>query len=126
MPAAPPPTLVELDYVAPTPDREARVCGNCVFWGRDRRCAVHAPSLPVDIMAVCSQYIFGEPSRTRRSLPLAPLDPHFTGLVRTRMGSACTTCSWYGEGSRCRRAAGTPKVAALGCCDAWHEAGFAS
>lgn len=124
MPTAGLPTLIELDYVEPNPNGSFRACINCVFWARSSRCAVHAPSLRVAAEAVCSQYIFGAPSNIRRSLPLAPLDPHFTGLIKTKEGgSACANCAWYNsDASRCMRADGSPKVSALGCCDAWKQA----
>lgn len=126
------PTLADILYVTPRPDRARRICGNCTFWSsEDWRCEVHAANVRILSRDVCGYWVGGTPQlRRKKRTRLEPVSPKYSGLMLAPFGTACDNCRWY-EGRRGRDGRGRcmaardekdlqgPRVAARGCCARW-------
>lgn len=125
----PPPTPGEVLYVAPTPDRAGRKCGNCALW-TPPTCSIHAASVLATSIHTCGYHIFGERLPSRDAIRVKQfVTPETSGLIIGPMhGTNCGTCAFfdapdslcYGVASEFHANGWSPTpVDADGCCARW-------
>lgn len=128
---APLPRLDEVAYQGPDSNGQPKMCQTCcLYLGEETsRCAIHAADSYIEPNAVCSYYVFGEPTPKLRLNVVDFLEPETSGLVETSRGASCGACRWYSaQGKKSGLCAavmadegGPAVVEALGCCSRWEE-----
>lgn len=132
-PVAQLPTLVQIVYTPPNPDKTRKACSNCVQYATAaRQCYIHHPEQVIQPAQVCNYHVWTPspmPTFPRR-LPILPLTPEQSGLVSVPGGTSCDICLAYsaidmdfGVCSAARDENIVPAVNAtvetLGCCAKW-------
>lgn len=118
------PNLGEVLYEPPSKDHDAKRCGNCALWSRDKRCALFGERL-IFSWDGCGYHVPGAPRAKRIHLKMAPLDPKLAGLGFYPRGTRCGSCAAFQPGtSECNRVRDfkvvrLAKVHAFGCCTRW-------
>lgn len=95
--SAPPPLLADVLYVEPAPGGAHRACKNCfMFQPLLEHCAIHSSSVEISEEHVCGYHVFGQPSKQWKDIKgLQVVNPKFSGLVRTKDGTACENCRYF-------------------------------
>jgi hypothetical protein len=136
---APMPTLGEVLYTEPNPNKSRKQCGNCFLWkSASDTCVIHDEDVIVISTMVCGYHVFG-PSLTLATdvMPalanIMSVDPEMSNLQNTVQGASCDLCEWFtprgqmegvcrgtvdreGAGLHPTEAGFHPVVSALGCC----------
>lgn len=120
-----PPTLAQLLYAPPNPDKTTKSCQNCVQWlASDQQCGIHSPAVAAPPDGICGYHVWGEPDggSARARGKIMWVEVQDSGLEQVPGGASCSTCAWL-RGSTCAAArdehGGAAQVEQLGCCVRW-------
>lgn len=127
---APLPTLPQVLYVPPLPDKARKNCSNCCMFVTSGSCQLHGPKTKISPQAVCGYWVGGKPRPQRLLVDVDYVNPSLSGLDIVKGGTSCDTCKWFeaaqpGKGTchgvRNESGSGLASVEARGCCARWES-----